>query len=410
MDYREEFRVHWRAMLGATAGFSSGLSVNSYVNSVLAPYLLEEFAWTKAQFALAGTLSLLTLIFIPIAGRLTDLFGARRVAAVGIVAFPMSFVLLAMMKGDIRVYYAITVLQIVLCVTTTSTVYSRVIAERFTAARGLALAAFACGPAVLGAVGSPLLTEYMNVAGWRAGYIAFGVFSALAGAIAIGLLPGKEKGTVGADRRKREAAHDYREIARSPTFWIILTSTVLCSLPFPLAASQLKVMLIEHDVSSTQAGFMVSVFAVGVIVGRLASGVALDRFPTHWVAAVGMGMPCIGLFILASDISYLPVIVLAVGTLGFSYGAESDVVGYLAARHFDMEVFSTVLGLFMAGAGAAITLGSAILTLTLWMTDTFTSFMLISGVSVLIGSIGFLRLRQPKVEPRVEYSNTIRSS
>ena len=393
MNYREEFRIHWRAMLGAAAGFSSGLSVNSYVNSVVAPFLLEEFQWTKAEFALAGTLSLLTLIFIPIAGRLTDLFGARRVAAVGIVAFPLSFVLLAMMQGDIRAYYAITVMQIVFCVTTTSTVYSRVVAERFSAARGAALAVFACGPAIVGAVGSPLLTQYMNVAGWRAGYIAFAIFSALAGAAAIALLPGRQSGAAGSARPKRDAGQDYRLIARSSTFWIILTSIVLVSVPFALAASQLKVMLTEHDVSSTQAGFMVSVFAVGVIVGRLASGIALDRFPTNWVAAIGMGMPCIGLFILASDISALPLIVLAVGTLGLSYGAEADVVAYIAARYFDMEIFSTVLGLFMAGAGAAITLGSAILSLTLYMTDSFTFFMLISGASVLIGSIGFLRLR-----------------
>jgi MFS family permease len=396
MNYRQEFRVHWRAMLGAAAGFSSGLSINSYINSVLGPYLLDEFKWTKAEFALAGTLSLLTLIFIPIAGRMTDLFGARRVASVGVVAFPLSFLLLATMEGDIRFYYAITVMQIVFCVTTTSTVYTRVVAERFSAARGLALALFACGPALVGAIGSPLLTQYMNVAGWRAGYIAIAVFSALAGGFALALLPGKEKRDVGADRNQRHEAHDYRAIARNAAFWIILTSTVLCSVPYALAASQIKVMLIEHDVSSTQAGFMVSVFAGGVIVGRFASGLALDRFPTHWVAAVGMGLPCIGLFMLASDVTALPLIVLAVATLGLSYGAEGDVVAYIAARYFDIKIFSTVLGLFMAGAGGAMTLGAAILSLTLHLTDSFRIFMLISGVSVLLGSLGFLRLKQPE--------------
>jgi MFS family permease len=106
-------------------------------------------------------------------------------------------------------------------------------------------------------------------------------------------------------------------------------------------------------VSSTQAGFMVSIFAGGVIVGRLASGLALDRFPTRWVAALGMGLPCIGLFILSTNATALPLIVLAVATLGLSYGAEGDVVAYIAARYFGMEMFSTVLGLFMAGAGAA---------------------------------------------------------
>jgi MFS family permease len=393
MHYREEFRVHWRAMLGAAAGFSSGLSINSYINSVVGPYLLDEFKWTKAEFALAGTLSLLTLIFIPIAGRVTDLFGARRVAAVGIVTFPLSFVLLAMMEGDIRFYYAITVLQIVFCVTTTSTVYTRVVAERFNAARGMALALFACGPAVVGAIGSPLLTQYMDVAGWRAGYIAIAVFSALAGAMTLALLPARGSSTGAAVPVKRTDAHVYRTITHNPRFWIILTSTILCSVPYALAGSQLKVMLIEHDVSSTQAGFMVSIFAGGVIVGRLASGLALDRFPTRWVAALGMGLPCIGLFILSTNATALPLIVLAVATLGLSYGAEGDVVAYIAARYFGMEMFSTVLGLFMAGAGAAITLGAAILSFTLWKTDSFTSFMLISGVAVLMGSVGFLRLK-----------------
>ena len=393
MNYREEFRVHWRAMLGAAAGFSSGLSVNSYINSVVGPYLLDEFKWSKAQFALAGTLSLLTLIFIPIAGRMTDLFGARRVAAVGIVTFPLSFVALAAMKGDIRFYYVVTVLQIVFCVTTTSTVYTRVVAERFNAARGMALAVFACGPPVVGAIGSPLLTQYMNAAGWRAGYIVIAVFSALSGVIALALLPARGNSNVAAERRNGKDADVYRVIARNPTFWIILASTVLCSVPYALAGSQLKVMLIEHAVSSMQAGFMISVFAAGVIVGRIASGLALDRFATRWVAALGMGLPCIGLFILSTNVTALPLVMLAVATLGLSYGAEADVVAYVAAGHFGMEMFSTVLGLFMAGAGAAITLGSAILSFTLWKTDSFTSFMLISGVSVLIGSLGFLRLR-----------------
>ncbi len=393
MNYRQEFRAHWPAMLGATAGFSSGLSINSYINSVLGPYLLNEFQWSKAEFALAGTLSLLTLIFIPIAGRLTDLFGPRRVAAVGVVAFPLSFVLLSMMQGDIRMYYAITVMQIVFCVTTTSTVYTRIVAERFTAARGLALALFACGPALVGAVGSPVLTQYMDTAGWRAGYIAIAIFSALAGALALALLPSKAAGDIGADLRKRHESHDYRSIARNRAFWIILICTVLCSVPYALAASQIKVMLIEHEVSSTQAGFMVSVFATGVIVGRFLCGLALDRFETHLVAAIGLGLPCIGLFILATDVTALWLIVFAVATLGFSYGAEGDVIAYIASRYFDMKIFSTVLGLFMAGAGAAITLGSAILSFTLYKTDSFSAFMIISGVSVLAGGLGFFRLR-----------------
>lgn len=113
-SYWSEFRLHWRPTLAATAGLSAGMSLNAYINSVFGPYLLSAFSWNKAQFALMGTLSLLTRGCIPFVGRMADVYGVRRVAAVGIVAFPLSLLLLASMTGDIRAYYAITVLQIVL--------------------------------------------------------------------------------------------------------------------------------------------------------------------------------------------------------------------------------------------------------------------------------------------------------
>lgn len=153
-------------------------------------------------------------------------------------------------------------------------------------------------------------------------------------------------------------------------------------------------MLLEHDVTSTQAGFMVSVFAAGVIVGRFAAGLALDRVPTYLVAAIGMGLPCIGLFILASDVRVLWLLALSVALLGLSFGAEADILGYAAARYFDIHIYGTVLGLLTAAVGGAITLGSTLLSITLWKTDSFRLFMLIAGVAVLIGSINFLSLKR----------------
>ena len=162
-SYWTEFRVHWWAMVAATIGLSAGMSLNAYVTSVFGPYLLSDFGWKKAEFALLGTFSLLTLLWIPVIGRMTDLFGVRRVASVGIVMFPISCIMLSMMDGDIRVFFGITILQNVLCTTTTTAVYSRVVAVRFDSGRGLALAISACGPAIVGALGSPLMTYYVTL-------------------------------------------------------------------------------------------------------------------------------------------------------------------------------------------------------------------------------------------------------
>jgi MFS family permease len=391
---RSELRTHWRALLAASLGMSAGIGIIGYVNSVIAPYLLADFSWSRSQFALASIVTLLTILCIPLVGRCTDLFGVRRVAAVGVVVFPGSFLVLSTMQGDIRLYFAMLAVQAMLCTTTSATVYSRLIAENFRASRGFALGLIAAGPAVVGAVGSPALTAFIDWAGWRAGYLALSTFCALLGFAALLLMPARA--AVSADpaaRVQRRAGAGYASIFRSGTFWIIVACSILCSLPHALSASQLKLMLTDHQLSSTQAGLMVSVFAGGVIVARIVSGLALDRWPAYLVAAVGMGMPVFGLMILASGTPDVTLVGVAVLLLGMSYGVEGDILTYLAARYFPLEIYSTVLGLLLGSVGAAMALGAAILSITLAQTETYRLFMLIAAAGVVIGSLNFLWLR-----------------
>lgn len=391
----QELRVHWRALLAASLGMSAGIGIIGYVNSVIAPYLLAEFSWSRSQFALASTATLLTILCIPLVGRFTDLFGVRRVAGVGIVVFPASFVILSGMKGDISLYFVMLILQSLLCTTTSATVYSRVIAENFVARRGLALGLIAAGPAVVGAVGSPLLTAFIDWAGWRAGYLAISIFCAVLGVAALLLMPSRNPALAeAAQKAPRRARADYGLILRSRTFWIIVSSSVLCSLPHALSASQLKLMLSDRQLSTTEAGFMVSVFASGVIVARVVSGMALDRWPAYLVAAVGMGMPLFGLLILASTATDLYLVGFAVLLLGMSYGVEGDILTYLAARYFPLEIYSSVLGLLMGSVGAAMAIGAMVLSVTLAQTETYRLFMLVSAAGVVMGSLNFLRLRK----------------
>ena len=141
-----EFRRHWRPLTASFLGMGSALSLNSYILSTFAPYLIDEFGWTRSQWAMLGIVQLLMLVCLPVAGRLTDVFGVRRVAAIGALVFPLTLVGIATMNGDIYVYLVIYVAQTVLCSTTTATVYSRVVAENFSVRRGLALAIAGSSP------------------------------------------------------------------------------------------------------------------------------------------------------------------------------------------------------------------------------------------------------------------------
>lgn len=384
-------------------GLSTGQSLIGYINSIFATELVAEFGWSRSNLALTALASLVAIICIPIAGRLTDLYGVRRVAAVGIISFPLTFVGLSLMSGSIFQYVGLGLLQYILCTTTTTTVYSRIVAERFVSARGLALALLATGPAVAGAVASPALTAVIDTAGWRTAYQVLAVAFAFTGALTLMLLPSAPARATGAQTALRAggARNAYGAVLRNPVFWILFAATLLCTVPTVLANLHLKMMLVDTGIGSTALGVMVSVFAAGVIVGRLASGLALDRFPAYLVAMIGMGMPCIGLILLSSGTTDIGLLGLGTLTLGLAYGAEGDTLAYLVVRHFGVELYSTVLGLITAVIVLSNTLGAGILSLTLAQTNSYNLFMQISAVTVIGGALTFLALRNsPPVAAR----------
>lgn len=396
-----EFRRHWRPLLASFVGMGSALSLNSYILSTFAPYFIEEFGWTLSQWALLGVVQGLMLICLPVAGRLTDIYGVRPVAAVGAIAFPLCLLAIAMMNGDIKVYLAIYVIQTVLCSTTTATVYSRVVAEAFSIRRGLALAVAGSSPPLVAALGSPLITAFVADHGWRSGYMVMAVFSAACAAATILLLPRtqKEAPSPVAIAPAPSRGGDYRRIARMPAFWMMLIGCFLVNLPFTLATSQIKLVVQAQGISDAHAAIMISAFAVGSIIGRFVAGVGLDALPGHIIAAVGFGLPFAALALLLSGLDTTPVVGFAILLLGLSFGSEGDVIPYLITRYFDIAVFSTVMGLLSASIGLSMALGNVILAATLKVTDSFDLYLMIAAASSLAGALLFLALGWPAFRP-----------
>ena len=401
-SYLGDIRTNWRFVLAAAAGLGSGTLLNHYTNQIFAPHLLNEFGWSRAEFAMIGALSVVTLAVIPIVGRLTDLLGVRMLATIGVISLPLSFIAFSMMSGDIKHFFIITVAQNVLCgTTTTSTVYSRLIVARVITGRGLALSIAASTPAVAGMIGSPLLEGLINAHGWRIGYLAVAAYVAIVGAAALMLIPGQQQvdaAQAEVRQKPRRAITDYAMIARSRAFWVIGGGMVLTNLIFPLQYSQMKLMLLEMGVGVTEAAWMISLFAGGVMAGRFFCGLALDRFEPHVVSAICMGFPGVGLLAIAFGF-HSPVILLgAVLFMGISIGAESDLAAFLAIRFFALEIYGTVISLIVLAIGIAAALGSVLLSVTLAMTGNFNLFLLLGGICSLSGGLLFLLLGQASVD------------
>jgi hypothetical protein len=105
-----------------------------------------------------------------------------------------------------------------------------------------------------------------------------------------------------------------------------------------------------------------------------------------------MGLPAIGLLLIASSLDSPAVLTFAALCFGFSFGSEGDIVGYLVARNFALGVYGSVAGLMTLAMSIAAASGAALLSVTLTSTGGFDFFLVTCAVTVLLGSFMLLPL------------------
>ncbi len=392
--YLSELRTNWRPLLAAFIGMSSGMSVVGTITSTIVPSLLKDTHWAKAEFAKVGGLAIFMAAVFPFIGRLTDLLGVRKTALVGQTTLPLVYLAYSRMSGaDIGTYKLIFIIQSLLCVTTTATVYSRLAVQYVERARGLALACVVSGPALMGMIIGPLLNGYVESHGWRSAYVAAAIFAAVAGLITFLLIPASSNPVQVAGLPKRRARDDYPLIFRTPAFWFLFGAMLLCNLPQTLLLVQLKFLMEANGVGSTEVAVMLSAAPFGMLAGRFAAGFALDRYSPYAVAFITLALPSLGLFVIASSYDAPMVLTFAVFCVGFAFGAEGDVLAFLVARQFGVEIYSSVMGLLTAVTSISTATGAWLLGKTMELSGgSFDLFLMIAGSAVLLGATLLLAL------------------
>jgi MFS family permease len=395
MGYLGEFRAHWRPLAAASLGSAVSLPLFAFTNSAFAPHLIKEFGWSKAQFALVGLATLSTLLILPLIGRFTDRLGVRAVAIVGTLLVPLGFFAYSRMDGSFAQFVAIFIAVLAVGAMTSPLVYSRLVAENFVRARGLALTVVNSAPSLLAMGLVPLLNLAILHHGWRASYLLLGgvvLVVSLAAVLLIPRRPGPVALASGPVHEILPAGQAFALILRSRVFWLILVGMLLCLIQLQLHASQMNLMLIDNGLSTQQAAATVSIYAASMIAGRIGCGLALDRFSTPIVTFVSMILPALGFFLLATDLDAYPVIVVAVCLAGLSMGAESDLLGFLVARYFHIRIFATTLSLVFSASFLASAVGSLLISASLQRYDSFAPFLYLVAGSIAIGSLLFLFL------------------
>ncbi len=393
----------WLVLLATMVGNGAGLAALPFfaISSFMAP-LQASFGWSRPAIGMAATV-LAGGVFLTasLVGRLCDRFGARRVAMVSIVLYAADFLLMASGGPDIRWFYASFALLALVGGATTSIAYSRMVAMWFARRRGLALGIMASGGGVTALLLPMLLNGVIAAYGWRIGWVVCAAIAALPLPLVFALGPERAEHRAGC--LGSAFGMTMRKAVRTRSFWLLAVAIGLSISAAGGLVVHLKPMLQDLGQSAAVAARVAGLLGLGILVGRLGTGYLLDRIDAPKLAAGVMLVAAAGFTVLAAHVPGLAF--LGVLLVGFTLGAEGDLLAFLTARCFGLRSYSEIFGWLFGIMSLGSASGPAIVGLLYHWDGGYRRALWLFAAQCLIASGAFFFVGP--AEPALQRSGTV---
>ena len=387
----------WWTVLAGSIGCAVGAGiVVLYVFPLFAQGFQQEFGWTRDTYAnclsiflLSSGLGTVTL------GISIRRFGVRRAASAYVLLFGAACAGVALLPPNPAAFYTLFVLIGLGGAAATALPYAVAVTGLFDKRRGLALGLVNAG-AGLGATLAPRAARaLLEQFGWRDG---FALTAALAAGIAVfGLIFLVREPEV---RQPVGAARPSFSFLATGEFWCIGVPILGVSIATFGVMGTLVPFLTDRGLSLSSVTLALSSAGISSWAGRILSGYLLDRLFAPALAAISFMVALTGIGLLTGSTS-VPYILTGAALVGFTLGAEGDLVAFLASRYFDFSLLSRVLGVMWVawawGGGIGTFVAAVSFRLTHSYLPTWAAFALI----LLLSAVVVIRL------PRYRYAAAV---
>jgi MFS family permease len=394
--FLRELRDGWRNLLAATIGLGFGIPCYTPVSSLFFRALGAQFGWSKAVAAGALIALPIAALAFPFAGRLIDRFGVRAMSGFSVVAAVLAYIWLSRLSGNVGEYYgAIIALNVLGCATGPMS-YTVLVAAQFRDARGAALACAQFGIAFVAVFFPPIIGLMMSTHGWRGSYLLLAATTLVGGIVAQLLMRPLQPVTTqppGATRPHSGHAVTVRAATSSSAFWLLGLAVVAISIASIGLVSAFQSVLVERGITERTATWFLSLLALSVMLSRLVVGRVLDlRHPAR-SSAIIMGLAAVGAGLLLTPPS-TPVTSLATILVGFSIGAELDLMAFFCARLFGLPHYAAIYGLLAMFFYVGMALGGFGYGLTRDRAGAYEPALLMTTVLLALAGCLFLMLER----------------
>jgi len=321
---------------------------------VLIP-VTEEYGWSRAEMALAVTISVIALsILQPLIGILVDRLGSRRILIAGVVTTAIAMIPMTFADRLWQIYIFYGLLAAFGFAATSPVNTTALVNGWFEKKRGLALSLATSGAAYGQLLIIPVATAIMVAWGWRASYYAIAI------ALIVLVLPlavlfiRDSPARIAAQNSRRAGVPDGPKISlgqavRTAAYWQLSFGMFVCGVTMGFTSVHMIPYLTdmpEHSTHTMQttASFAMSVVGGASIVGSLLLGYLSDRKGHREILTLTYFLRGLSFLVLLAVGSFIPGIFIAAIILGVSWTSTTPLGSAIAADIFGRASIGTIFG------------------------------------------------------------------
>ena len=365
----------------------------------------EEFGWNRTEISLATTIFTVGLIFsMPIVGKLVDRHGSRRILIPSMFIIGLSLAAIPLALSQLWHLMLIFLIMGTLGAAANSLPFMLTISSWFDKRRGLTIGLGMAGSGLGYTYVPPLVQYVIDQYGWHKGYYTLAAIILLIAIPLIyvlfrnkpsdmGLFPDGQTNDVIilAETTQQETGLTRHDALRSRSFWLLVTIFALLAFCLFGLLFHIVPMHIDRGMTPQNAAYVASVVGITILCVRAPIGYLMD-----WIFAPHLGLVCfllsaIGMAMFASDVTGFSVYIAAV-LVGFSIGAEIDLLAFMTSRYFGLKNFGEIFGLLFSSMMLGVSLGPLAYGYCFDTTGNYTAVLSLSCLLLLSASVIIARL------------------
>ncbi|MDE0511879.1 MAG: MFS transporter [Gammaproteobacteria bacterium] len=393
-----EWRSGWTLVLASALGFASG-TIHFHSLGVMIVPLEEAMGWSRSEIS-GGllTLSIAAGVLTFFAGAAADRIGARRVAVTGMILYALGLAAIGYSGPSLISWYVVWSILAVFQAMVSGVIFAIAVVSRFSTHRGLALGVMLSGSGLTIAVVPPIALWLTETWGWQAAYFGLAAIILL---LPLPLLlaffrdahdvarlrPSQKTATIAADARVSKSGLSISAALTGRHVWRLAISFFMITLGVATFLVHLQPMLIESGITAKKAAFIASVIGPTLIVGRVVTGVLLDRLSTPLVAGTIALLPAICCLLMLGFDGSVAIALLIAMLLGVATGAEGDVLSYATAEYVGEKNYGAIYSLIGALIGFGFGFAPYLAGLTYDLFGSYSPLLKFNVVAALIAAL-----------------------